>query len=144
MLIDEGAIVIGKTNIRKPFTIPASALNLLLPVGVRTCAELRQAACTRLQHTCGSSSNFAGVNAHSITACFALTCSSMSFCCAAAFSLSGTNANTSWAGVTYNAVNPLYAPGGSSAGTATAVAAGFSVWGIGAPWPPVAHLSPSD
>ena len=48
-----------------------------------------------------------------------------------AFSLSGTNANSSWAGATFNAVNVELAPGGSSAGTATAIAAGFAVWGIG-------------
>ena len=46
------------------------------------------------------------------------------------FSTSGTNANTSWAGATFNAVNVTLAPGGSSAGTSTAVAAGFGVWGM--------------
>src|SRR5271169_3423176 len=39
------------------------------------------------------------------------------------FSGSAQNANDSWAGPTYNAAAPLRAPGGSSAGTATAVAA---------------------
>ncbi|AHK46633.1 glutamyl-tRNA amidotransferase subunit A (plasmid) [Ensifer adhaerens OV14] len=47
-------------------------------------------------------------------------------------SLSGTNANDSWAGPTYNAANPNFAPGGSSAGTATAVSASFAVLGLGA------------
>ena len=36
----------------------------------------------------------------------------------------------SWAGATLNAVNPKIVPGASSAGTATAVAAGFCVWGV--------------
>jgi amidase len=47
-----------------------------------------------------------------------------------AFLLSTTNANTSWAGPTFNAVNRQLAPGGSSSGTATATAAGFAVWGM--------------
>jgi Asp-tRNA(Asn)/Glu-tRNA(Gln) amidotransferase A subunit family amidase len=48
-----------------------------------------------------------------------------------AWSVSGTNANDSWAGPTYNAVAPTRAPGGSSAGTATAVSASFAVLGLG-------------
>jgi Asp-tRNA(Asn)/Glu-tRNA(Gln) amidotransferase A subunit family amidase len=47
------------------------------------------------------------------------------------FSASAQNANDSWAGPTVNAAAPTRQPGGSSAGTATAVAAGFSVWGLG-------------
>jgi amidase len=47
------------------------------------------------------------------------------------FSVSGDNANDSWAGPTYNAASPLRAPGASSAGTATAVAANFVVLGLG-------------
>jgi aspartyl-tRNA(Asn)/glutamyl-tRNA(Gln) amidotransferase subunit A len=47
------------------------------------------------------------------------------------FSVSGTNANDSWAGPTYNAIAPTRAPGGSSAGTATAVSASFAVLGLG-------------
>ena len=47
------------------------------------------------------------------------------------FSTSGTNANSSWDGPTFNAVNRALVPGGSSSGTATAVAAGFAVWGVG-------------
>ncbi|WP_138756379.1 amidase [Paenibacillus sinopodophylli] len=47
-----------------------------------------------------------------------------------AFSGSGTNANTSWAGPTYNAIDRSIAPGGSSSGTATAVSANFAVLGI--------------
>ena len=47
------------------------------------------------------------------------------------FSGSAQNANDSWAGPTYNAAAPLRAPGGSSAGTATAVAASFAVFGLG-------------
>lgn len=47
-----------------------------------------------------------------------------------AFSGSGTRANTSWDGNTYNAVNHVFAPGGSSSGTATAVSGNFSVVGI--------------
>ncbi len=43
---------------------------------------------------------------------------------------SGTNANDSWAGPTLNAVVPDRAPGASSAGTATAVAAGMAVLGL--------------
>ena len=44
---------------------------------------------------------------------------------------SAQHANDSWAGPTYNAAAPLRQPGGSSAGTATAVAAGFAVFGLG-------------
>ncbi len=40
----------------------------------------------------------------------------------------GSHANDSWAGPTYNAVNREFLPGGSSAGTATAVAASFACW----------------
>ena len=47
-----------------------------------------------------------------------------------AFSASDTNANDSWAGPTYNVVNRALVPGGSSAGTASAVAGGFAVWGV--------------
>jgi amidase len=47
-----------------------------------------------------------------------------------AFSSSGTDANTSWAGPTYNAVNPAFAPGGSSSGTAMSVSGNFAVLGI--------------
>ena len=47
------------------------------------------------------------------------------------FSVSGDNANDSWAGPTYNAASPLRAPGASSAGTGTAVAASFAVLGLG-------------
>ncbi|WP_017795404.1 amidase [Oceanobacillus kimchii] len=47
-----------------------------------------------------------------------------------AFSASGTNASSSWAGDTYNAVNPKFAPGGSSSGTATAISGNFAVLGI--------------
>ena len=47
-----------------------------------------------------------------------------------AFSFDATRTFTSWDGVTINAVNAALAPGASSAGTATAVAAGFAVWGI--------------
>jgi aspartyl-tRNA(Asn)/glutamyl-tRNA(Gln) amidotransferase subunit A len=43
---------------------------------------------------------------------------------------SGTDANNSWAGPTLNAVAPDRAPGGSSAGTATAVAAALAVLGL--------------
>lgn len=46
-------------------------------------------------------------------------------------SLSATNANNSWAGPTYNAVSSEYAPGGSSAGTSTAVAGNFAILGLG-------------
>ena len=45
-------------------------------------------------------------------------------------SSSGTNANNSWAGPTLNAVAADRAPGGSSAGTATAVAASMAVLGL--------------
>lgn len=44
--------------------------------------------------------------------------------------LSSQHANDSWAGPTYNAAAPTRMPGGSSAGTATAVAARFAVWGV--------------
>ncbi|WP_437675054.1 amidase [Sorangium sp. So ce131] len=47
-----------------------------------------------------------------------------------AFSDDGTRADSSWAGPTYNAVNKLLAPGASSSGTATAVAANFAVLGL--------------
>jgi amidase len=47
------------------------------------------------------------------------------------FSVSGENANDSWAGPTYNAVAPTRAPGASSSGTATAVSASFAVLGLG-------------
>jgi len=47
------------------------------------------------------------------------------------FSGSAQHANDSWAGPTYNAAAPLRQPGGSSAGTATAVAANFAVLGLG-------------
>ena len=43
---------------------------------------------------------------------------------------SGTHAKDSWAGPTLNAVVPHLAPGASSAGTATAVAAGMAVMGL--------------
>ena len=46
------------------------------------------------------------------------------------FSSSAQNANDSWAGPTFNAAAPTRQPGGSSAGTATAVAAGFAVVGL--------------
>ena len=46
------------------------------------------------------------------------------------FSLSADNANDSWAGPTYNAAAPSRAPGGSSTGTATAVAASFALLGL--------------
>ena len=45
-------------------------------------------------------------------------------------SASGTHANNSWAGPTLNAAAPDLAPGASSAGTATAVAAGMCVLGL--------------
>jgi amidase len=45
-------------------------------------------------------------------------------------SLSGTNANDSWAGPTYNAADQKRATGGSSAGTATAVSGSFAVLGL--------------
>jgi len=44
---------------------------------------------------------------------------------------SGTHASDSWAGPTYNAADRRFMPGGSSAGTATAVAASFAVVGLG-------------
>lgn len=47
-----------------------------------------------------------------------------------AFSDDGTRANSSWAGPTYNAINRELAPGASSSGTATAVAAGFAAAGL--------------
>lgn len=47
-----------------------------------------------------------------------------------AFSATGTHANTSWAGPTYNAVDPSIAPGGSSSGTAMAISGNFAVLGI--------------
>ncbi|SFL55208.1 amidase [Gracilibacillus orientalis] len=47
-----------------------------------------------------------------------------------AFSASGTHANTSWAGSTYNALDRNVAPGGSSSGTATSVSGNFAVLGI--------------
>jgi Asp-tRNA(Asn)/Glu-tRNA(Gln) amidotransferase A subunit family amidase len=45
------------------------------------------------------------------------------------FSRSGNNANTSWDGPTYNAYDRTLQPGGSSSGTATAVAGSFAVIG---------------
>ncbi len=42
----------------------------------------------------------------------------------------GSHANDSWAGPTYNAAARAFLPGGSSAGTATAVAASFAVLGL--------------
>ena len=47
-----------------------------------------------------------------------------------AFSDDGTRANSSWAGPTYNAIDRTLAPGASSSGTATAVAAGFATVGL--------------
>lgn len=47
-----------------------------------------------------------------------------------AFSFDGARANTSWDGPTYNAVNRDIAPGASSSGTATAIAASFAVVGL--------------
>jgi Asp-tRNA(Asn)/Glu-tRNA(Gln) amidotransferase A subunit family amidase len=47
-----------------------------------------------------------------------------------AFSHDGTRANTSWDGPTYNAVSRAIAPGASSSGTATAIAASFAVVGL--------------
>lgn len=47
-----------------------------------------------------------------------------------AFSNDNTRVSTSWAGPTLNAVNCKLVPGASSAGTATAVAAGMAVWGV--------------
>src|SRR5918993_2685937 len=46
------------------------------------------------------------------------------------FSGSADNANDSWAGPTYNAAAPTRSPGGSSTGTATAVAASFAILGL--------------
>ena len=46
-------------------------------------------------------------------------------------SASGSHANDSWAGATRNAVDPSLLPGGSSAGTATGVAGGFAILGLG-------------
>ena len=43
---------------------------------------------------------------------------------------SGSHANDSWAGPTYNAAGREFLPGGSSAGTATAVAASLAVLGL--------------
>lgn len=48
-----------------------------------------------------------------------------------AFALSADNANDSWAGPTYNVAAPARAPGGSSSGTASAVAASFALLGLG-------------
>ncbi len=45
-------------------------------------------------------------------------------------SATGSHANDSWAGPTLNAVDPAFMPGGSSAGTATAVAASLAVLGL--------------
>ena len=45
-------------------------------------------------------------------------------------SASGSHANDSWAGPTYNAAGRQFVPGGSSAGSATAVAASFAVLGL--------------
>ena len=42
----------------------------------------------------------------------------------------GSHANDSWAGPTYNAAGRTFLPGGSSAGTATAVAASMAVLGL--------------
>jgi Asp-tRNA(Asn)/Glu-tRNA(Gln) amidotransferase A subunit family amidase len=47
-----------------------------------------------------------------------------------AFSHDGARANTSWDGPTFNAVDRAIAPGASSSGTATAVAASFAVVGL--------------
>ena len=47
-----------------------------------------------------------------------------------AFSHNGARANTSWDGPTFNAVDRAIAPGASSSGTATAVAASFAVVGL--------------
>jgi len=44
---------------------------------------------------------------------------------------SGTHASDSWAGPTFNAAGREFMPGGSSAGTATAVAASFALVGLG-------------
>ena len=45
-------------------------------------------------------------------------------------SATGSHANNSWAGPTYNAAGRDFLPGGSSAGTATAVAASLAVLGL--------------
>ena len=45
-------------------------------------------------------------------------------------SATGTHADDSWAGPTLNAVDPSLVPGGSSAGTATAVASAMAVLGL--------------
>lgn len=45
-------------------------------------------------------------------------------------SATGTHANDSWAGPTYNAADRALVPGGSSAGSATAVAASFAILGL--------------
>jgi len=45
-------------------------------------------------------------------------------------SATGTHADDSWAGPTFNAFDPSLVPGGSSAGTATAVASGMTVLGL--------------
>ncbi len=45
-------------------------------------------------------------------------------------SATGSHANDSWAGPTFNAAGREFLPGGSSAGTATAVAASFAVLGL--------------
>lgn len=45
-------------------------------------------------------------------------------------SATGTHADDSWAGPTLNAVDATLVPGGSSAGTATAIAAGFAIIGL--------------
>jgi amidase len=42
----------------------------------------------------------------------------------------GAHANGSWAGPTHNSADPQFLPGGSSAGTATAVGANFCVFGL--------------
>ena len=47
-----------------------------------------------------------------------------------AFSLSGDRTLSSWDGATFNAVNPELIPGASSAGTATATAAGVPTLGL--------------
>jgi len=47
-----------------------------------------------------------------------------------AFSHDGARANSSWDGPTFNAVNPATCPGGSSAGTATAVSGNFCIVGL--------------
>lgn len=47
------------------------------------------------------------------------------------FSGSGDNANDSWAGPTYDVLNRNWVPGGSSTGTAAAVAADFTTAGVG-------------